>query len=304
MGISIVVGGQYGHEGKGKVTKYFAEKYSASSVVRIADGESEHTVSNKKGELISLRVLPSVAVCGHMNCIIPKGSYFDPEILFHEIMLTGIDESRIKIHPDAGLISEGGITIDGMSRASMAPYLKPYLCDTTEFLRAELDNEEKIIIEGIYGYGVSNQSIMNGDYMDDMTAAGMLSKAGLSPLDVTEVIMVLSAFPVMDSHLKAKLPQEMTWEELSKYADKEIKRIKGRTSEAENSLRVARFDANIVKKSMAINNPTKFVLNFMDYVPMLQQKDFLMDINSQLGIKIGYVGHGPCEITSIWSEYL
>lgn len=44
MGVSIVIGGQYGSEGKGKVANYFANKFNADVTMRVGGTNSGHTV--------------------------------------------------------------------------------------------------------------------------------------------------------------------------------------------------------------------------------------------------------------------
>ena len=50
MGVSIVVGGQYGSEGKGKVTQHLARSRSARAVVRVGGTNSGHTSLGGDGE--------------------------------------------------------------------------------------------------------------------------------------------------------------------------------------------------------------------------------------------------------------
>ena len=40
MGVSIVIGGQYGSEGKGKVANYFANKFNADVTMRVGGTNS------------------------------------------------------------------------------------------------------------------------------------------------------------------------------------------------------------------------------------------------------------------------
>lgn len=44
MEVSIVIGGQYGSEGKGKVANYFASKFNADVTMRVGGTNSWHIV--------------------------------------------------------------------------------------------------------------------------------------------------------------------------------------------------------------------------------------------------------------------
>ena len=66
------------------------------------------------------------------------------------------------------------------------------------FLRAALNRKERVIIEGTQGFGLS---VLHSPYYPkatsrDTTAAGFVSEAGLSPLDVDDIVLVIRAFPI------------------------------------------------------------------------------------------------------------
>ena len=44
MRVFVVVGGQFGGEGKGKITNYLAKKYNCRAIVRCGGPNSGHTV--------------------------------------------------------------------------------------------------------------------------------------------------------------------------------------------------------------------------------------------------------------------
>ena len=75
--------------------------------------------------------------------------------------------------------------------AKDATELKPYIQNTKAFLRSRLDKNKRIILEGTQGYGLSLLHSEHYPYVTsrDTTAAGFLSEAGLSPLDVDDVVL-------------------------------------------------------------------------------------------------------------------
>ena len=50
MPVSIIIGGQYGSEGKGKIADFWAKKMNASAVVRVGGPNSGHTVYTAEGK--------------------------------------------------------------------------------------------------------------------------------------------------------------------------------------------------------------------------------------------------------------
>jgi len=79
----VVVGAQWGDEGKGKVVDSLAEH--ADFVVRYQGGANAgHTVDTDDGEFI-LQQIPSGILHPRCRCVIGNGVVVDPETLFQEI---------------------------------------------------------------------------------------------------------------------------------------------------------------------------------------------------------------------------
>lgn len=76
MPVSVVIGGQFGSEGKGKVSYFFAQKQEAVAVVRVGGTNSGHTVINKDGKEFIFRILPTAAIDDKITCILPSGSIY------------------------------------------------------------------------------------------------------------------------------------------------------------------------------------------------------------------------------------
>jgi adenylosuccinate synthase len=83
----VVVGAQWGDEGKGKVVDSLAEH--ADLVVRYQGGANAgHTVDTEQGEFI-LQQIPSGILHERCRCVIGNGVVLDPETLFEEIAKLG-----------------------------------------------------------------------------------------------------------------------------------------------------------------------------------------------------------------------
>ena len=79
----VVVGAQWGDEGKGKVVDVLAER--AELVVRYQGGANAgHTVDAPGGEFV-LHQIPAGILHPGTRCVIGNGVVLDPETLFHEI---------------------------------------------------------------------------------------------------------------------------------------------------------------------------------------------------------------------------
>jgi adenylosuccinate synthase len=79
----VVVGAQWGDEGKGKVVDALAEH--AALVVRYQGGANAgHTVDAPDGEFV-LHQIPSGILHEGTRCVIGNGVVLDPETLFHEV---------------------------------------------------------------------------------------------------------------------------------------------------------------------------------------------------------------------------
>ena len=87
MPVSVVVGGQYGSEGKGKIALETVRRDTTTTlVVRPGGTNSGHTGFSRTGHRHILRQLPAAAIDGRVGVIIPAGSYVDPLLLLREIV--------------------------------------------------------------------------------------------------------------------------------------------------------------------------------------------------------------------------
>ena len=101
----VLLGAQWGDEGKGKITDYLAER--ADYVVRYQGGNNAgHTVV-VNGEEFKLRLIPSGIISGHATCVIGNGVVVDLKVLIKEmeyLKAKGVDVSRLRISDRCHLI--------------------------------------------------------------------------------------------------------------------------------------------------------------------------------------------------------
>lgn len=102
----VVIGAQWGDEGKGKVTDALGER--AEYVVRYQGGNNAgHTVVTPDGEQFALRLIPAGILTPGCTTVIGNGVVIDPAALLSEIgelEARGVDTSRLVISANAHLV--------------------------------------------------------------------------------------------------------------------------------------------------------------------------------------------------------
>lgn len=115
MSTVVVVGTQWGDEGKGKITDYLAE--GADVVARYQGGNNAgHTIliDNKK---YKLTMIPSGIFNHNKTCVIGNGMVINPEALIEEINYihdNGFSTANLKISDRAHVIMPYHLVLDGL----------------------------------------------------------------------------------------------------------------------------------------------------------------------------------------------
>ena len=106
MPATVLVGTQWGDEGKGRFTDLFAKEMHV--VVRYQGGHNAgHTLVTPDGESFALQLVPSGVLYDHITPVIGNGVVVDPAVLLAEIdglTRRGVDCSRLKVSTNAHLI--------------------------------------------------------------------------------------------------------------------------------------------------------------------------------------------------------
>jgi len=334
MPVTVIVGGQFGGEGKGKVAYKFAQEQSARIALRVGGTNSGHSVIDRSGDAIILRQLPTAAILPDVTCVLGAGSYIDPNILLDEISRTGLTNDRLLIDPNATIITERELSEERSSslRESIAStlsgtgaavrrrisreksvrlakheeILQEFVQPVVPFLRNNLSSGERVIIEGTQGFGLSLLHSKYYPYVTsrDTSAAAFVSEAGLSPLDIDDVVLVLRAFPIRVGGNSGPLPNEIDWETIT-HESRSDRPILEYTSVTKTVRRVARFNVDVVRQAILVNQPTCIVLNHLDHIDascgrlnMLTNKasEFVEEVELLIEKQIEYFGFGPASI--------
>lgn len=116
MPTKVVIGAQWGDEGKGKITDILAGQ--SDVVVRSSGGNNAGHTVEANGVQYKLHLMPSGIINKGTLCLIGNGVVVDPKVLLEEIdMLTekGIDVSGLRIDMRAHVIMPYHIELDGLS---------------------------------------------------------------------------------------------------------------------------------------------------------------------------------------------
>ncbi|MGH7231752.1 MAG: adenylosuccinate synthetase [Nitrospiraceae bacterium] len=328
MPVSVVVGGQFGSEGKGKVALELARLRGAAAAIRVGGPNSGHTAIDATGKAHVFRHLPTAALLPDVTCVIGAGSYIDADVLLDEVARTDLSPSRVLIDPwavliepkhreqerQSGLRERIGSTLSGTGAAVAArvqrnsdllfakdePRLEAFVRPVKRWLRPRLREGERVIIEGTQGFGLS---LLHSEHYPhvtsrDTTAAGFVAEAGLSPLDVDEIVLVIRAFPIRVAGASGELPGETNWTTVTQESGSPVP-LEEITSVTRRIRRVARFDADVVRRAIEVNAPSLICLNHVDHVDVRSVENwtpkaemFLCGVESALQHRVDYVGSG------------
>jgi adenylosuccinate synthase len=115
MPLTIIIGAQWGDEGKGHITDRLAQ--GAAVVARYSGGDNAgHTVTIGR-EIFKLHLIPSGIIHPGVLCLIGNGAVVNPAVLLREmdaLAARGVDvgPARLKLSGGAHLITPGHIAMD------------------------------------------------------------------------------------------------------------------------------------------------------------------------------------------------
>jgi adenylosuccinate synthase len=322
--LTVIVGGFYGDEGKGKICSYLALKHKVDAVVRAGTGQNAgHTVIHDD-ITYKLRLIPSGFVFEGAEVFIGAGVLITEEIFFKEISDTNVFE-RIFVDHNTGVITDkhikmenqnthlmqtigstgsgcGTANVDRVKRnlklANEYDELAPYLTDVSQRINAILDNGGKVLVEGSQATFLS---LYHGSYpyvtSKDVSAASCLADIGVGPTRCNEVIVVFKAFVTRVGN--GDLKGELTVAEIEKRGWQEFGTVTNRPR------RAAPFDFELARKAVQLNGATGIALTKIDVLfPELRGKvrsvdlhqeaiNFILKIEKETGIPVKYVSTGP-----------
>ena len=323
MPCTVIAGGFWGDEGKGKIISYLALKEPLDVCVRTGSVNAAHTIWFK-GQRYALHMVPGGFV--HEKCLllIGAGSNVDVRQLIGEIELTNV-KNRIGVDSQASIIEEKHSTQDKTSShlknvvgttgrgvgpaieervrrtaklARDVPELKPYLMDVSEETNRAIDAGKKVLLEGTQGIQLS---LFHGGYPyvtgRDTSAAAICSEAGVGPTKVDNVLLVFKSF--MTRVGAGPLPGEIGKEEAQRRGWFETAAGTGRDR------RSAPFSFELARKAVMLNGATQLAITKLDTVfPACQgarifeklpaeARRFVEEVEQKTGVRVALIGTGP-----------
>ncbi|MGI9605386.1 MAG: adenylosuccinate synthase [Acidimicrobiales bacterium] len=105
MGATVIVGTQWGDEGKGKFTDLLAR--DMTTVVRFQGGHNAGHTIVVEGDTFALQLVPSGVLYPHITPVIGNGVVVDPGVLLAELSMLedkGVDTSKMRVSGNAHMI--------------------------------------------------------------------------------------------------------------------------------------------------------------------------------------------------------
>jgi adenylosuccinate synthase len=109
----VIIGAQWGDEGKGKITDLLAE--TADVIVRFQGGNNAGHTIVRDGETWKLHLMPSGILHPNKLCVIGNGVVIDPKVLtdeLDELRRRGVDTSALRISANAHMIMPYHMLLD------------------------------------------------------------------------------------------------------------------------------------------------------------------------------------------------
>jgi len=324
MPVTVVVGGFFGDEGKGKIVSYLALRDGLDLAVRVGSVNAGHTVILDDGRVVKLRMLPSAFTQPSCRLLIGAGANVNPSIFLSEVEATGT-KGRVGLDPQCSIIEEehierdrrdahlsgrvqttgqgvGPAVEDRVRRAAKlardVEELKPFLVDVALETSRYVEEGRRVLLEGTQGCFLS---LYHGTYpyvtARDTTAAAVCSEVGVGPTKVDEVMLVFKAYVTRVGG--GPLPGELPREEAERRGWVEVATVTGRMR------RAAPFNFELAKRAVMLNGATSIAITKLDSIyPSVagarrweelspEARRFVEKVEEELKVKVALLGTGP-----------
>ena len=329
MSCTIIVGGFFGDEGKGKIVAHIACKDKPVIISRGGVGPNAgHTVQIGDREY-GVRMVPSGFVYKQAKLCIGSGVLVDPRILKQEVGMLDV-KGRVFVDYRCGIITEDHIVRDKGSahlskkigstgsgcgpansdrvmrispQAKDVPELAEYMLDVPKAIDDELKQGMPVLLEGTQGFGIS---LYYGTYpfvtSKDTSASQIAADNGVGPTKIDDVIVVFKAYPTRVG--EGPFSTEMTAEKSDSMGIQEFGTVTHRKR------RIGGWDGDMARYSAMINGCTQAAITGIDRVDKScfgvteygklskKAKDFLKMAEDDIGSPITLISTGP-EMTQI-----
>lgn len=323
MTSTVVVGGFFGDEGKGKIISYLAIKDNPKVIVRGGAGPNAGHTIRDGDKVYKVRMLPSGFLNKTAKVMIGPGVVINPEVLLKEIEDFGAS-GRAFIDNNCGVIEEKHLNSDSkgelkekigstgsgtgpanadramriLKMAKEVGSLSSLLVDVPGEVNSAIAAKENVLVEGTQGTFLS---LWHGTYpfvtSKDVTASGICADIGLGPKNVDEVIVVFKSYVTRVG--TGPLANELSLEEAEKKGWSEFGTVTGRQR------RAADFDFDLARRAIMLNSATQISITKLDVLfpecagktsydeISSEAKTFIENIEEKLNTPVTIIGTGP-----------
>jgi adenylosuccinate synthase len=322
MPCTVIVGGFWGDEGKGKIISYLALNDKIDICARTGSVNAAHTIWYN-GKRFALHMVPGGFVNEKCRLLVAPGANVHVGQFLKEVEETNV-RNRTGMDNQASIIEEKHSAQDKTSShlkglgttgwgvgpaieervrrtaklAKDIPELQPYLTDVAVEINDALNEKKKVLLEGTQGVLLS---LFHGTYPyvtgRDTSASAVCSEAGVGPTKVSDVLLVLKSFITRVG--TGPLPGEISKDEAIKRGWFETAAGTGRDR------RAAPFNFELAKKAAMINGATQIGLTKLDalhpeckgartYEEMPKSaREFITKVEKETGTPVVFIGTGP-----------
>lgn len=298
--VDVVVGGQYGSEGKGNVCAYLAQHYGV--LMRVGGPNAGHRVRDPDYDFIHL---PSGSLHNRdAHLLIGPGATLSLEVILREIEEVQAG-ARLSIDPQAIVIEPGDVALesdsldvigstkkgvgvatarkilnrggkpmfgDAVRLARDVDELAPYVRSTWVELEKAYAAGRRIMLEGTQG---TDLSLHHGAWPHvtsrETTASGCMADAGVPHSRVRRVVMVVRTYPIRvgnGSGYSGYMGREIDPGVIAARSglDEAVIRSIEIGTVSKKPRRIAEFDLGQVRRAASLNGATEIALTFGDYL--------------------------------------
>jgi adenylosuccinate synthase len=323
MTSTVVVGGFFGDEGKGKIISYLAIKDNPKIIVRGGAGPNAGHTIRDGDKVYKVRMLPSGFLNKNAKVMIGPGVVINPDVLKKEIEDFDVS-GRAFIDKHCGIIEETHLIRDskgelkekiGSTGSGTGPanadramrilklakdfdFLSPLIVDVPQEINSALSANEHVLIEGTQGTFLS---LWHGTYpfvtSKDVTASGICADVGIGPTKVNEVIVVFKSYVTRVG--TGPLDKELSLDDAEKKGWSEFGTVTGRQR------RAADFNFDLARRAIMLNGATQISITKLDVLfsdcagetsfDKLSDdaKVFIKNIEDKLNTPVTIIGTGP-----------
>lgn len=296
--VDVIVGAQYGSEGKGNVCAYLAGEYGL--LVRVGGPNAGHKVADPDHTFVQL---PSGALHNpDAKLLIGPGATLSLKALRVDMDAVGATPERLSIDPQAMIIEDSDIEIESKTMdaigstkkgvgvatarkilgrdggtwhgarvrlAGQVEELRPYIRPAWRVLEDAYAAGTAIMLEGTQGTALS---LHHGPYPHvtsrETTASGCLADAGIAPGRVRNVIMVTRTYPIRVGGTSGDMGTEIDAGTVASRSGLPVEAIRKTEigSVSGKARRIGEFDMESVRRAAVLNGATEIAVTFADYL--------------------------------------